>query len=228
MYNNKAKKSSNRHNATKRTNKNNTGRMSINTYRKDYPSFEEGILDICNINPKISKMLCIDPFNVNKEDITLSKVISMIIDIATKYTPNYITKENTLWEYKISANSVNVKTNQFISFGWNFKNIKSKDGMVISFYITIHGRSDKEIEDLLNNGFKSLDDFKKQQIAKKNAAKSSDDKEEVKKEETPVQETEVDVKEETSEPVENKVEESADESAEENTSDVIDPDDAAE
>ena len=151
----------------------------------------------------------------------------MIIDIATKYTPNYITKENTLWEYKISANSVNVKTNQFISFGWNFKNIKSKDGMVISFYITIHGISDKEIEDLLNNGFKSLDDFKKQQIAKKNAAKSSDDKEEV-KEETPVQETEVEVKEETSEPVENKVEEPADELAEENASDISEPDDAAE
>jgi uncharacterized protein YfdQ (DUF2303 family) len=130
------------------------GKISQVSYRKSYTTFAEGLKDCCSVNTKIDHLFSNE--ENNEEEYTVKKAYDKVVDLICTNTPNPDTRENTLWEFFVSANSVNIKTNQFLGFGWHFKNIPNKEGMTVDFYITLYGKSDKEVEKLVEAGFEEV------------------------------------------------------------------------
>ena len=131
------------------------GKLNIVTYSKSYVNFEDGIKELCGTNSKI--------FNIFKDHTgsivghtSAAEVYKRISELMSENLPNPDTRENTLWEFKVSAANVHVKTNQFLSFGWKFKPVATKEGLCVTFFVTIFGKSEKEVEELIKHGFEEM------------------------------------------------------------------------
>ena len=131
------------------------GTLNIVTYSKSYVNFEDGIKELCSTNSKI--------FNIFKDHTgsivghtSAAEVYKRISELMSENLPNPDTRENTLWEFKVSAANVHVKTNQFLSFGWKFKPVATKEGLSVTFFVTIFGKSEKEVEELIKHGFEEM------------------------------------------------------------------------
>jgi hypothetical protein len=137
--------------STNNSTSNTRKKISSVTYKKSYPTFKEGLSDICDINKKVADIFTNIDFD---KDSIIEDVYGTVVDLAAENCPNPETRENTLWQFSISANSVNIKTNQFLGIGWNIKTVPDKEGNTVTIYVTIFGNGKKEIDDLVENGYK--------------------------------------------------------------------------
>jgi hypothetical protein len=73
-------------------------------------------------------------------------------------------KEDRIWEFKMSANKVFVKTPNFYSFGWSIKSIRTPDGSrqkSYAFFVTLYGNGIDVLSSQLDSyGWEEYEDQK--------------------------------------------------------------------
>lgn len=99
-------------------------RLGITNYKKQFKSFEEAIKEMVSIVPQLSDYVLKHYADEEEKTVTIDSVYSSIADLFEEHIPNISRRENLLWEFQISANKVSIKTDKFVSFGWNIKSEK--------------------------------------------------------------------------------------------------------
>ena len=113
-------------------------KLEVTKYTRITNDFTSGIIDILTILPESISNL----FDCTKDATTQFDMTRKIAEVAAIKLPNFETRENIFWEYKIAANRVYVKTDEYCSFGWFTKSVEKVDGNFIptySFFIELFG-----------------------------------------------------------------------------------------
>lgn len=123
-------------------------RISSKRYVKTFTNFDEGAEAICQ-NKDIEYFLKGVPVDIDS-------ALSVIVDLAFEFRPIIAEKKDLLWEFQISANKVYVKTNKYVSFGWNVKSVRTENGYNTEyiFNVVLYGDNNSEFESyLLDTGW---------------------------------------------------------------------------
>ena len=128
-------------------------KMSVTRFELKRESFLSGMtLVLSNLPEKISNLF-------RGSEYSHVEMTRKIVDVLTGHVPNFETRENVLWEFKISANKVTVKTDEYCGFGWVTRSIKDETALNgfrldYTFYINVFGDNFAMETKLLNAGFK--------------------------------------------------------------------------
>lgn len=136
----------------KRWNGNKGKQIDKRRFQVDIYDFYDGICEICDRSEAIfgilkdfspSKSL---PKNIEEANSVLRNLVKMNI-------PNIEGKKNMLWEFKITAKHVHIKTDRYIGFGWYIGTERQENGEYVTKYtftIDVFGdRQDALINDLI-------------------------------------------------------------------------------
>ena len=100
--------------------------FTITTYQKAFDDFAAGIDELRSIDPFIASIL-------GEEELTPDTAAKKMIEAYTNNVPSLENRENIFWSLNSSATKCIVKTNNYISFGWQFKyNAKNKEEVELS------------------------------------------------------------------------------------------------
>ena len=132
-------------------------------FKKVFKSFGEGIAEIVDCKPQISRYIL--PEEYDRSDMDHIKEITME-EFANNF-PNIIKKKNPLendngefpnrlWEYHLSSHKFHIKTNAYLSLGMNYT--KNPNGDTYCFYITLFGKYDMDEAYLLDTGWEKTED----------------------------------------------------------------------
>ena len=143
----------------------NKKRKTVQKFSKTSNDFVATWESLINILPPSIQSLFSDTF------ATPYDVTKRMAEISLIFTPDLISRENVLWEFKISADKVLIKTDKFISFGWTIKSEKNTEGtynITYIFEIYVIGNDDFELERKINNaGYTLVSNVPKKAAPKK-------------------------------------------------------------
>lgn len=135
--------------STSHTTKN---KMAMNKFVKvSVNDFKSGCLNLMKVLPaEVSELF--SGVNPSPEAIT-----KRIAELALEKTPNFTSRENILWEFKIAANKTSVKTDKYCTFGWwvKYHNHKDKEQKDVQYYffVSIYDSDFKLEKTLKENGY---------------------------------------------------------------------------
>lgn len=123
-------------------------KLEITKFTKETTNFLAGIKEVMRILPESISSLFAEENLISQINMTKS-----VAELALQKTPNFETRENILWEFKISANKVYVKTDEYCSFGWVIKSVEKNNGKfepTYTFFIQLYGNN-FQMESLLKH-----------------------------------------------------------------------------
>ena len=110
-------------------------KLVVTTYTKEFEDFNAGVTELINIADPIYNLL-------EETECAYGSVagfIDAIVEIAHNNLPNPEEKKNLHFEYFISANKVEVKTNKFINFGFRTKLDRETKAITYVFSVGVAG-----------------------------------------------------------------------------------------
>lgn len=156
-------------------NKNNGGNkqvkkapISTKKFVKTFSDFFDGIEEIKNISPAIFNLFAdFQPDEIASkavEDMTRDDIMEIIINIAYNKLPLPVERVNTLWEFTIAGNRVMVKTDKFVSFGWQTKKVGQTEMNTFTMIVFGEGQTQTDmLNGLADNGWEEVENKKLQQ-----------------------------------------------------------------
>lgn len=128
-------------------------------YTKEYSEFSDGVADLCDRSEFL-----FDLFKKNSPVGALpngtQEMSDIIIGLITTKFPNKEEKANMLWEFNVSGNSVHVKTDKYLGFGYKVF-VNNIQGNIIKNYlfsIDVYGdRQNDLITELESTGWKKFE-----------------------------------------------------------------------
>lgn len=126
--------------------------ISSRKFVKSFTDFFDGIESIKSASLTVFDLLAeYQTDNVASkavEDLTKDDIIETIMNIAVNHMPLPVEKKNILWEFTIAGNRCMIKTDKFVSFGWQTRIISGNE--VNTFTMVVFGEG-KSQEDTINN-----------------------------------------------------------------------------
>ena len=129
-------------------------KMSVTKFQLVTSNFESGMTNILNNLPKEIENL------LRGSEHSHFEMTRKIVDVLSGKVPNFETRENVLWEFKISANKVSVKTDKYCGFGWTVKSIKNAYNWFsteYTFTVSVYGDNFEMETKLASAGFKKVE-----------------------------------------------------------------------
>lgn len=126
--------------------------ISSRKFTKTFTDFFEGIEGIKNTSSAINNLF--NEYQTEEtaskavEDMTRDDIMEIILNIAINHLPLPVTKQEILWEFTIAANRVMVKTDKFVSFGWQSRKVGADE--IIIFTVVVFGEGHTQ-DNIINN-----------------------------------------------------------------------------
>lgn len=136
--------------------------ISSKKFTKTFTDFFEGIEGIKNASSVVYNLFADyqteETASKAVEDMTRDDIMEIILNIAINHLPLPEARENTLWEFTIAGNRAMVKTDKFVSFGWQTRKVGADEISTFTMIVFGEGQTQSDvINNLLDDGWEEAE-----------------------------------------------------------------------
>jgi hypothetical protein len=136
--------------------------ISSKKFTKDFTDFFEGIEAIKDVSSAVYNLLT--DYQTDEiaskavEDMTRDDIMEIILNIAANHLPLPAARQNNLWEFTIASSRAMVKTDKFVSFGWQTRGVGENEVNTFTMIVFGEGQTQTDIiSNLLEDGWEEAE-----------------------------------------------------------------------